>query len=196
MTGNDLIKFFSKLKFNKEEEKIETFAYAKLEDDTVIQSDDFIVGNPIVKVLEDGTTEPLTDGEYIIKVEGEEGEMLKKVIIVEGLIDSIEDVVEPEAEETEIEIETETETEMEEVKENETEMEEDLVARILTLEERIAKLEELLNPTEMEEEEVKVEEKEEELEKLDGAPIEKFTKITIKNKIESKQDKFLSKLYR
>lgn len=195
MTGNDLIKFFSKLKFNKEEEKIETFAYAKLEDDTVIQSDDFIVGNPIVKVLEDGTTEPLTDGEYIIKVEGEEGEMLKKVIIVEGLIDSIEDVVEPEAEETEIEIETETETEMEEVKENETEMEEDLVARILTLEERIAKLEELLNPTEMEEE-IKVEEKEEELEKLDGAPIEKFTKITIKNKIESKQDKFLSKLYR
>lgn len=141
MTGNDLIKFFSKLKFNKEEEKIETFAYAKLEDDTVIQSDDFIVGNPIVKVLEDGTTEPLTDGEYIIKVEGEEGELLKKVIIVEGLIDSIEDVVE-------VEPEPEPETEMEE-----------------------------------------------ELEKLDGAPVDKFTKVSIKN-IESKQDKFLSKLYR
>lgn len=191
MTGNDLIKFFSKLKFNKEEEKIETFAYAKLEDDTVIQSDDFIVGNPIVKVLEDGTTEPLTDGEYIIKVEGEEGEMLKKVIIVEGLIDSIEDVVEVEPE-PEPEPETEMETEMQPEVEVEEEM---LVAKILSLEERIAKLEELLNPTEMEEE-IKVEEKEEELEKLDGAPIEKFTKITIKNKIESKQDKFLSKLYR
>lgn len=188
MTGNDLIKFFSKLKFNKEEEKIETFAYAKLEDDTVIQSDDFIVGNPIVKVLEDGTTEPLTDGEYIIKVEGEEGEMLKKVIIVEGLIDSIEDVVEVEPEP---ETEPETETEMEEVKETETEMEEDLIARILTLEERITKLEELLNPTEPEPET----EMEEELEKLDGAPVDKFTKVSIKN-IESKQDKFLSKLYR
>lgn len=185
MTGNDLIKFFSKLKFNKEEEKIETFAYAKLEDDTVIQSDDFIVGNPIVKVLEDGTTEPLTDGEYIIKVEGEEGELLKKVIIVEGLIDSIEDVVEPE---------TEPEIEMEEVMKPEVEVEEDLVARILTLEERIAKLEELLNPGE-DETEIKVEEKEEELEKLDGAPVDKFTKVSIKN-VESKQDKFLSKLYR
>lgn len=189
MTGNDLIKFFSKLKFNKEEEKIETFAYAKLEDDTVIQSDDFVVGNPIVKVLEDGTTEPLTDGEYIIKVEGEEGELLKKVIIVEGLIDSIEDVVEPDAEETETEMEEVKETETE----TETEMEEDLIARILTLEERITKLEELLNPTEKEDEiEVEVEE---ELEKLDGAPVDKFTKVSIKN-IESKQDKFLSKLYR
>ena len=80
--------------------------------------------------------------------------------------------------------------------ETELEVEEEmLVAKIASLEERIAKLEEMLNPTEMEEE-VKVEEKEEELEKLDGAPIEKFAKITIKNKIETKQDKFLSKLYR
>lgn len=185
MNGNDLINFFTKLKFSKEEEKVQTFAYAKLEDDTVIQSEEFVVGNPIVKILEDGTTEPLADGEYVIKIEGEEGEMLKKVIIVEGVIDSIEDVVEPDAEETETE----------EVKETETEMEEDLIARILTLEERIAKLEEMLNPTETEEE-VKVEEKEEELEKLDGAPVEKFAKNTIKNKIETKQDKFLSKLYR
>lgn len=186
MNGNDLIKFFTKLKFSKEEEKVQTFAYAKLEDDTVIQSEEFVVGNPIVKVLEDGTTEPLADGEYIIKIEGEEGEILKKVIIVEGIIDSIEDVVEPETE-PEMEPETKPEVEVEE---------EMLVAKIASLEERIAKLEEMLNPTEMEEEEVKVEEKEEELEKLDGAPVEKFTKITIKNKIETKQDKFLSKLYR
>lgn len=189
MNGNDLINFFTKLKFSKEEEKVQTFAYAKLEDDTVIQSEEFVVGNPIVKILEDGTTEPLSDGEYVIKIEGEEGELLKKVIIVEGVIDSIEDVVEPE---TEPEPETEVETEMEPGVEVE---EEQLVAKILSLEQRIAKLEEMLNPTEMEEE-VKVEEKEEELEKLDGAPVEKFAKNTIKNKIETKQDKFLSKLYR
>lgn len=200
MTGNDVLKFLSKLTFSKEE-TIENFEYAKLEDGTIISADIFEVGKEITKILEDGTKEVLTDGEYIISITVGEEDLMKKVVIKDGLIESIEDT---EVETPEVEVSIEAETELEsEVEVPETEVLEItpemqvIMDKIVELESRISVLEgekEVSNP----QEQTEVAMETEKLEKLDGAPVEEFSRIQNKNlkTNNNSQNNFLSKLYR
>lgn len=193
MNANDIIKFFSKVKFA--EEVVETFGYAKMEDGTVLQAETFEPGQVVNKVNEDGTTEVLIDGEYVITIAENDVDITKKVIIANGVIDTIEDVVEePEIEETPLEDKNEPTPE--------TEMEDEIIVnhievKIMELEARISAIEEKLNQTLETPVEEPATEMEVELEKLDGAPVEFNAQRKNKNeKILDIQDKFLSKLYK
>lgn len=177
MTAKELLKLFSKIKF--EEEVVEA-KYAKLEDGTIVQAKDFVEGEVVNVVYEDGTLEVLADGEYTVALPEGETDVLKKMVIAEGVISAIEEIVEEPKEEP---------------KEEEFEEEVDLKGKVEALEAKVAALEELFNKFgELVEKEI--EEEEVELKKLDGAPINKFNKQNEKDKIVNKQDKFLSRLYR
>lgn len=77
---------------------------AKMEDGTIVTFDVFEVESPIFTVNEDASVTPLEDGEYTIKID----EINYKVVVADGMIASIEEVVEePEVETPEVETPTE-----------------------------------------------------------------------------------------
>ena len=113
----------------QEEAKVE-FAEGKLEDGTIIQYDTLEVGGLVSKVLEDGTTEVLTQGEYTL----EDGTVIS--IGEEGAI--IEPANDEETEMEEEKVEKENDVELEVETEGEAQ---DVVAEERSVEERIDALE-------------------------------------------------------
>jgi uncharacterized coiled-coil protein SlyX len=175
-------------------------AEAKLVDGTIVESPSFDVEQPLEVVTEEGKV-PAPDGEHELVLTDESGnEILIKVTTEGGIIvgrenvditeeveDVVEDAVEELAEETD------------EVKPLGDDVLAKLSYRIEELEKRIAKFEEAL--PEMDEEvvdkdaEIEELEDEEKLPRLNGAPVEKMSKVNVGKRNKNSQSTFLSKLY-
>jgi hypothetical protein len=182
---------------SKTEEKM---TEAKLVDGTVVESPSFDVGQPVEVVTEEGKV-PAPDGEHELVLTDESGnEILIKIETEGGVIterenmditEAVEDIVEEMAEVTE---------EAGPLPGDEDPLTQ-LAYRIEEMEKKMAKFEEAL--PKMDEEVVDkdadivdLEEDEEELPKLNGAPIEKMSKVANVKAIKNAQSSFLSKLYK
>lgn len=187
--------FLNKLVSFSEQSEVLDFMNAKLEDGTILQSDNFEVGQEVLIVNEDGTTEVITDGEYIITIPEGEVDVNKVITIVNGVIETIEVKEEEESPEDSLPEVPVVEDMEEEVKEDELAIDpmEVILSKLVELENRInglekEKEEEITEPIE--------EVKEEELEKLDGAPIELQKEKIMDVKSMTPRNKFLSNLYK
>lgn len=180
---------------SKDEEKMAT---AKLADGTIVESPSFDVGQPVEVVTEEGKV-PAPDGEHELLVADEEGnEVLVKIKTEGGIITEKEEEavgeMEPAVEEEAVE-----EMAEEMPKEEEEDPLVKMAYRIEELEKRLAKMEEDL--PKMKEEVVDKDadivdlEEEEELPKLDGAPVEKMSRMNVGKAVKTPQSIFLSKLY-
>jgi hypothetical protein len=173
---------------------------AKLVDGTVVESPSFDVGQPVEVVTEEGKV-PAPDGEHELVLRDESGkEILIKIETEGGVIteredvditDRVEDIVEEMAEVTE---------EAGPLPGDEDPLTQ-LAYRIEEMEKKMAKFEEAL--PKMKEEVVDkdadivdLEEDEDELPKLNGAPIEKMSKVANVKATKNAQSSFLSKLYK
>jgi len=173
---------------------------AKLVDGTVVESPSFDVGQPVEVVTEEGKV-PAPDGEHELVLRDESGkEILIKIETEGGVIteredvditDRIEDIVEEMAEVTE---------EVGPLPGDEDPLTQ-LAYRIEEMEKKMAKFEDAL--PKMKEEVVDkdadivdLEDDEEELPKLNGAPIEKMSKVANVKVTKNAQSSFLSKLYK
>lgn len=124
---------------------------AKTEDGTIVTFDVFEVESPIFSVNEDASVTPLEDDEYTIIVD----EMNYKVVVTDGMIASIEEVVEePEVETPEVE----TPTEMQEQQSEQVEETVEVDEKIKEFEAKLSEKE-----TEISELKLKIEEYEEKL---------------------------------
>ena len=175
-------------------------AEAKLVDGTIVESPSFDVGQPIEVVTEEGKV-PAPDGEHELVLTDESGnEILIKIETEGGVITERENV----------DITERVEEAVEELAEETEEVgplpgDEDfltkLAYRIEEMEKKMAKFEEAL--PKMDEEVVDkdadivdLEEDEDELPKLNGAPIEKMSKVANVKAVKNSQSSFLSKLYK
>lgn len=182
---------------SKDETKM---AEAKLVDGTVVESPSFDVEQPLEVVTEEGKV-PAPDGEHELVLRDESGnEILIKVVTEGGIIVSRENVDITERVEEAIEELAEETEEVEPLTEDDDMMTK-LAYRIEELEKKIAKFEEDL--PKMKEEVVdkdaeikELEEEEDELPKLNGAPIEKMSKVANVKVTKNAQSTFLSKLYK
>ena len=173
---------------------------AKLVDGTVVESPSFDVGQPVEVVTEEGKV-PAPDGEHELVLTDESGnEILIKIETEGGVIterenvditERVEDAIEELAEETE---------EVGPLPGDEDFLTK-LAYRIEEMEKKMAKFEEAL--PKMDEEVVDkdadivdLEDDEDELPKLNGAPIEKMSKVANVKAIKNAQSSFLSKLYK
>jgi hypothetical protein len=179
-------------------------AEAKLVDGTIVESPSFDVEQPLEVVTEEGKV-PAPDGEHELVLTDEAGnEILIKIrteggIIVERENVDLEDAVEEAIEDAVEEMAEETE-EVQPLPGEEDPLTK-LAYRIEELEKKVAKFEEAL--PNMDEEVVDkdadivdLEDDEEELPKLNGAPIEKMSKVANVKAIKNAQSSFLSKLYK
>lgn len=186
--------------------KEEEMATAKLTDGTIVESPSFDVGQPVEVVTEEGKV-PAPDGEHELVLADEEGnEILIKIVTENGEIISRENVeLVEEVEEKEEEMEAIIGTEDSDDKDLEEMEEEDpiqkMAIRIEELEKRISQLEGVeVDEERIEEapdaEVVEVEDEEDfNLPKLDGAPVEKMSRLNIGKAVRTPQSIFLSKLY-
>ena len=175
-------------------------AEAKLVDGTVVESPSFDVGQPVEVVTEEGKV-PAPDGEHELVLTDESGnEILIKIETEGGVIterenvditERVEDAIEELAEETE---------EVGPLPGDEDFLTK-LAYRIEEMEKKMAKFEEAL--PKMDEEVVDkdadivdLEEDEDELPKLNGAPIEKMSKVANVKAVKNSQSSFLSRLYK
>jgi hypothetical protein len=175
-------------------------AEAKLVDGTVVESPSFDVGQPVEVVTEEGKV-PAPDGEHELVLTDESGnEILIKIETEGGVITERENV----------DITERVEEAVEELAEETEEVgplpgDEDfltkLAYRIEEMEKKMAKFEEAL--PKMDEEVVDkdadivdLEDDEDELPKLNGAPIEKMSKVANVKAVKNSQSSFLSKLYK
>ena len=175
-------------------------AEAKLVDGTVVESPSFDVGQPVEVVTEEGKV-PAPDGEHELVLTDESGnEILIKIETEGGVIterenvditERVEDAIEELAEETE---------EVGPLPGDEDFLTK-LAYRIEEMEKKMAKFEDAL--PKMDEEVVDkdadivdLEEDEDELPKLNGAPIEKMSKVANVKAVKNSQSSFLSKLYK
>ena len=179
---------------SKDETKM---AEAKLVDGTVVESPSFDVDQPLEVVTEEGKV-PAPDGEHELVLRDESGnEILIKVTTEGGVIvarenvditERVEDAVEELAEETE-EVAPLTEDD---------DMMTKLSYRIDELEKKIAQMEqvkeEVVDRSAEIDEEADIEDME--LPKLNGAPIEKMSKVANVKATKNAQSSFLSKLYK
>ena len=179
---------------SKDETKL---AEAKLVDGTVVESPSFDVDQPLEVVTEEGKV-PAPDGEHELVLRDESGnEILIKVTTEGGVIvarenvditERVEDAVEELAEETE-EVAPLTEDD---------DMMTKLSYRIDELEKKIAQMEqvkeEVVDRSAEIDEEADIEDME--LPKLNGAPIEKMSKVANVKATKNAQSSFLSKLYK
>ena len=179
---------------SKDETKM---AEAKLVDGTVVESPSFDVDQPLEVVTEEGKV-PAPDGEHELVLTDESGnEILIKVTTEGGVIvarenvditERVEDAVEELAEETE-EVAPLTEDD---------DMMTKLSYRIDELEKKIAQMEqvkeEVVDRSAEIDEEADIEDME--LPKLNGAPIEKMSKVANVKATKNAQSSFLSKLYK
>ena len=179
---------------SKDETKL---AEAKLVDGTVVESPSFDVDQPLEVVTEEGKV-PAPDGEHELVLRDESGnEILIKVTTEGGVIvarenvditERVEDAVEELAEETE-EVAPLTEDD---------DMMTKLSYRIDELEKKIAQMEqvkeEVVDRSAEIDEEADIEDME--LPKLNGAPIEKMSKVANVKVTRNAQSSFLSKLYK
>ena len=179
---------------SKDETKM---AEAKLVDGTVVESPSFDVDQPLEVVTEEGKV-PAPDGEHELVLRDESGnEILIKVTTEGGVIvarenvditERVEDAVEELAEETE-EVAPLTEDD---------DMMTKLSYRIDELEKKIAQMEqvkeEVVDRSAEIDEEADIEDME--LPKLNGAPIEKMSKVANVKVTRNAQSSFLSKLYK
>jgi hypothetical protein len=173
---------------------------AKLVDGTVVESPSFDVGQPVEVVTEEGKV-PAPDGEHELVLTDESGnEILIKIETEGGVIterenvditERVEDAIEELAEETE---------EVGPLPGDEDFLTK-LAYRIEEMEKKMAKFEEAL--PKMDEEVVDkdadivdLEDDEDELPKLNGAPIEKMSKVANVKVTKNAQSSFLSKLYK
>jgi len=189
---------------SKEEEQLAT---AKLTDGTIVESPSFDVEQPVEVVTEEGKI-PAPDGEHELVLTDEEGnEILIKIVTQDGVIVSRENIDLAEKDEEVEELESIIGEEKSDEKALEEMEEEDplvkMAIRIEELEAKVAKLEgievdeERIDEVE-DAEVVDVEDEEdfEKLPKLDGAPIEKMSKVNFGKKVSTPQSRFLSKLYK
>jgi hypothetical protein len=175
-------------------------AEAKLVDGTVVESPSFDVGQPVEVVTEEGKV-PAPDGEHELVLTDESGnEILIKIETEGGVIterenvditERVEDAIEELAEETE---------EVGPLPGDEDFLTK-LAYRIEEMEKKMAKFEEAL--PKMDEEVVDkdadivdLEDDEDELPKLNGAPIEKMSKVANVKAVKNSQSSFLSRLYK
>ena len=179
---------------SKDETKM---AEAKLVDGTVVESPSFDVDQPLEVVTEEGKV-PAPDGEHELVLRDESGnEILIKVTTEGGVIvarenvditERVEDAVEELAEETE-EVAPLTEDD---------DMMTKLSYRIDEFEKKIAQMEqvkeEVVDRSAEIDEEADIEDME--LPKLNGAPIEKMSKVANVKVTRNAQSSFLSKLYK
>jgi hypothetical protein len=195
MTLKDIFKKLELFNMEEETEDVLNFMNAKLEDGTILQSDNFEVGQEVLIVNEDGTTEVMTDGSYDITIPEGETDVIKTIVITNGLIETIEVKEVEETPETP-EQPVDPIEEMEELVDGVEETPETpdpmvvLIEKITELENRLKVLEEV-----KEVEVHEIEEPEVEFEKLDGAPIELQKEKIMDVKNMTPQNKFLSKLY-
>jgi hypothetical protein len=172
-------------------------AEAKLVDGTIVESPSFDVEQPLEVVTEEGKV-PAPDGEHELVLTDESGnEILIKIRTEGGII----------VERQNVDLEEEKEEKMEEETEEAGPLPGDedaltqLAYRIEEMEKKMAKFEEAL--PKMDEEVVDkdadivdLEEDEDELPKLNGAPIEKMSKVANVKAVKNSQSSFLSKLYK
>jgi uncharacterized coiled-coil protein SlyX len=118
--------------FNVKLVKIE-LVESKLEDGTIIQYDELVVGNEIKVVTQDGIV-PIEDGTYVIAEE----DMKYTVVTLNGKIDSVNEFVEEVLEEVVVEETPEVETEVPEAEIPATEV--NYEERIVSLENAVANL--------------------------------------------------------
>jgi hypothetical protein len=92
------------------------FTIAKLSDGTLVESETFDVGEPVEVINEDGTKTPAPDGEHLLELEDESGNINRIKIFTEGGIITERENVEVEAEEHEDKEEKMADVETEDVK--------------------------------------------------------------------------------
>jgi hypothetical protein len=173
---------------------------AKLVDGTVVESPSFDVGQPVEVVTEEGKV-PAPDGEHELVLTDEAGnEILIKIETEGGVITERENVDITERVEDAIEELAEVTEEAGPLPGDEDPLTQ-LAYRIEEMEKKMAKFEEAL--PKMDEEVVDkdadivdLEDDEEELPKLNGAPIEKMSKVANVKVTKNAQSSFLSKLYK
>jgi hypothetical protein len=170
-------------------------AEAKLVDGTIVESPSFDVEQPLEVVTEEGKV-PAPDGEHELVLTDESGnEILIKIRTEGGIIVERQNVDLEEDKEEKMEEETEEVGPLPGDEDPLTQM----AYRIEEMEKRMAKFEEAL--PKMDEEVVDKDAditdlEEDELPKLNGAPIEKMSKVANVKAVKNSQSSFLSKLYK
>jgi len=227
MNSNTVLgKIMTLLSLEREGDKEEKLTVAKLADGTLVESPTFDVGESVEVIHEDGTKTPAPDGEHLLELRDESGNINRiKIFTEDGIIKERENVeIEAESEEKkesgevtelpeQVTLESEEDKKEELIDEEVVDKDAEIVNLTTKLEEQDSKIEEMRERIdelakyfeEIKEEKEKLEEeekKEEELEskRLDGAPVEKgsfFNKTKKENfKVGNYRNSVLSKMYR
>lgn len=102
MNSNTVLgKIMTLLSLDKHEEKEENLTVARLADGTLVESPTFDVGETVEVISEDGTKSPAPDGEHLLELKDESGNINRIKIFTEGGIIKERENVEIEAEEHE-----------------------------------------------------------------------------------------------
>jgi len=102
MNSNTVLgKIMTLLSLEKEDKKEENLTVARLADGTLVESPTFDVGETVEVISEDGTKSPAPDGEHLLELKDESGNINRIKIFTEGGIIKERENVEIEAEEHE-----------------------------------------------------------------------------------------------
>lgn len=100
MNSNTVLgKIMTLLSLEKEDKKEENLTVARLADGTLVESPTFDVGETVEVISEDGTKSPAPDGEHLLELKDESGNINRIKIFTEGGIIKERENVEIEAEE-------------------------------------------------------------------------------------------------